>query len=331
MTIDEASKIRGAVYISARAYNAYQMWRDYDRLIIERDLAYAAKLKLNALRVFLSYDFWLEDRSRLENSLYHMLHSAWAHKIRILPVLFECNGVEPTEEARADRDPETADCVRSPSSELMENPSTWTGIEDYVNWFMQRWSHEHRVLALEVINEPRTTNEFKFARQLFLRASRHRKILPLMFGPRRFEDTRLMQDLGIDILQIHENFHRSESDLRKRLDLAQQAQEILARPVIVAEWQRLRSKGLGWDDEVMAFEDDHPAYETMAGIVQSYPMGNFFWSLMVRPAYGAAQRKHGSIDGVFHENGAVWSLADARAISGDENFSAEERKKRPAW
>ena len=318
MTIDDASKIRGAVYIPARAYNAYQMWRDYDRAIIERDLAFAAKLKLNTLRIFLSYEYFLEERGRLENSLYNMLQAAWVHKIRVLPVLFDCRGVEPTEAARADRDPNTASCLRSPSSDLVNDPGKWDGIEDMVNWFMQRWSHEHRVLALEVVNEPRTTNEFRFARQMFLRASRHRKSLPLTVGTRQLEDSRLFGDLGVDLLQIHENFHRSETDLRQRLDLAAQTQEILNRPVLLSEWQKLKG-------------DWQPAYASVAPLVQSYRIGNFFRSLMVRPAYVLDERKEKGVEGVFQENGAVWSLADARAISQDPGFSAEERRARPEW
>ena len=316
MTVDEAKKIRGAVYLPVRAFNAYQMWRDYDRSLIERDLGYAAKLKLNALRVFLSYEYWQADRGRLENSLYHLAQTAWGHKIRIMPVLFECNGDEPTESRLSDRDPTTAGCVRSPSTELVNDPTKWFAIEDYVNWFMQRWAHEHRLLALEVINEPQTVLEFKFARTMFARAGRLRRSLPLTFGSKRFEDSRLMQDLGLDLLQLHESAPRTEDGLRASLDLASETQEILARPVLLTEWQRI---GGGTT----------PAYTKAAEIVQSYPLGNFFWSLMLRPGYVAEQRKQ--LSGVFHENGAVWSLADARAIAGDSGFTAEERASSPEW
>jgi len=269
--------------------------------------------------VFLSYDYWLSDRGRLENSLYHLAHSASALKIRILPVLFDCCGAEPTEESLNDRDPKTAAWLRSPGSELINDRSNWFAIEDYVNWFMQRWAHEHRMMALEVINEPATTAEFKFARQMFARAARLRKSLPLTFGARRFEDSRLLQDLGLDLLSLHENFHSFESSLRPALDRAAQTQEILSRPVLLTEWQRLRPNG---DD------DWQPAYATMAGIIREYPLGQFFWSLMLRPSH---QGKPNALSGVFHESGAVWSLADARAIRGDGDFSSEEKPKRPDW
>jgi len=296
MTIEEAAKVRGALYLPARAFNAYQMWKDYDRAAIERDLSFAAKLKLNALRVFLNYDYWLEDRSRLENNVYHLCQSASAHKIRIMPVLFDCRGSEPTEEARDDRDPKRAGDMRSPRSELVNDQSKWFSIEEYVNWFFQRWAYEHRMLAVEVINEPATVMEFKFGRTMFARAARHRKLLPLTFGARELEDSRLMQDLGLDILQIHLEASSSEVELRDSLERAQQTQQILARPVIVIT----------------------PV------VLQSCALGGFISSLMIRPG-------DDGVIGVFHENGAVWNLADARAISGDEDFSAEERKTKPSW
>ena len=108
-------------------------------------------------------------------------------------------------------------------------------------------------------------------------------------------------------------------------DCAALMDRVTAKPVLLTEWQRLRPHALGWAEEKLAGDEWQPAYRTMAPIVQSYPLGNFFWSLMLRRAYLPPQRKNGTINGVFHEDGAVWSLADARAISGDERFSAEER------
>jgi hypothetical protein len=55
----------GAVYVPARANNAFQMWRDYDSGIIRCDARYARSLRLNAFRLWLSYEFWLQDREAL--------------------------------------------------------------------------------------------------------------------------------------------------------------------------------------------------------------------------------------------------------------------------
>lgn len=48
------------MYLPARAYNAYQHWRDDDPEATVRDLGFAATLGLDAMRVFLSYECWQE-------------------------------------------------------------------------------------------------------------------------------------------------------------------------------------------------------------------------------------------------------------------------------
>jgi hypothetical protein len=213
MTIDEASKIRGANYLSAGAAGAREMWQAYDRNLIERDLERAAKLKLNTLRVMLSYEYWLVEKGRLENSIYHLAQTAWSqHKIRILPVLFDCT---------------------TETLQQFEDPAKWFAIEDFVNWFMQRWAHEHRLVALEVVNEPQGVTQFKFARAMLARTARMRKSLPLTFGARKLEDSRLMQDLGLDLLQVHIDGAYDEVAVRNILDDAAATQEILGRPVLV--------------------------------------------------------------------------------------------------
>ena len=53
--MDRYKQIKGAVYFPARAYNAYQTWKDFDKKEIERDFGYAKDVGLNALRIFTSY------------------------------------------------------------------------------------------------------------------------------------------------------------------------------------------------------------------------------------------------------------------------------------
>ena len=45
--------MRGANYVPSYARNDVQTWMDYDPAVIDRELGYAAKLKLNVVRVFL--------------------------------------------------------------------------------------------------------------------------------------------------------------------------------------------------------------------------------------------------------------------------------------
>ena len=60
------SDIRGAMYFPASAYNAFQTWNDYDHDIAARDMGYAQSLNLNAVRFFVSYEYWLKEPGKQE-------------------------------------------------------------------------------------------------------------------------------------------------------------------------------------------------------------------------------------------------------------------------
>ncbi len=79
----------GAIYIPAKAFSPYQQWRDYDPSESGRDLGYAAGIGLNALRVWLSYEWWCEQPERLAADFEHFLEAAAARGIRIMPSLFD--------------------------------------------------------------------------------------------------------------------------------------------------------------------------------------------------------------------------------------------------
>jgi len=47
---------------------------------------------------------------------------------------------------------------------------------------------------------------------------------------------------------------------------------------------------------------------------------------MIKPAYLPPQRAQGTINGLFWTDGSVWSLSDARAISGDSLLKIPENE-----
>ncbi len=119
MTMNEKYQSpRGAIYIPSRAFNGYQQWRDYDSAEAERDIGYAASIRLDALRVWLSYEFWLQRPDTLAERFEDLLAHASAQGIRIMPSLFESCGVKNTQENLENTDPRTAVCVVSPAWEI---------------------------------------------------------------------------------------------------------------------------------------------------------------------------------------------------------------------
>jgi hypothetical protein len=329
----EPLDVRGAIYVPARAYNFYQQWAKYDREVIERDLGYASRVNLNAIRTWGSYEFWREDAETHREEMEHFLSTADENGQRVLLSLFDFAGKEPTEERLHDTDPRTATGVREPSSEVMRNESRWDGPREYVRWFMDNWKDDDRLLAIEVMNEPGWRSYVtEFARGMFRTMSDARGDVRLTVGSTSMANNAAYLDWGVDALQFHYNFAESkdvyEDMLRSNGDVAAD----LDVPVWLSEWQRVRhSAGFAAEPP-----DDQKSsnYSSLAPLIHEAGFGSFFWSLMVKPAFVPAQRKHGVLNGLFHEDGAVWSLDDARSIeamSGEASFDGEERQQWPEW
>ena len=323
--------VRGAIYIPARAWNAYQMWEHYDPKIIGRDIGYARSLRLNALRVWLSYEFWRADQTALRQRFAHFLQSCHAAGIKVMPVLFEGDGVEPTAVNINNTHSLTASDLLSPATHIVMNRALWHGPLKYLDWFMDHFRNDQRLLAIEVQNEPWGAARHRFAEAMMRHAAKHRGAVPLSIGGANIQQSMAFIGAGADILQTHPDFPASAAAVNNTLHRIISMQRSFKKPIWLTEWQRIRTGESGWGHKQLTGTEWEPDYASMALLIRSRPVGNFFWSLMLKPAWLLAQRRKGTLNGVFHENGAVWSLADARAISGDVHFQATERKTWPHW
>ncbi|MDS0293837.1 glycoside hydrolase [Halogeometricum luteum] len=330
----EPIDVRGAMYLPARALTFYQMWADYDEAVIERDLGYAADVNLNAVRTWPSYEFWKREPAAHERRIDHFLRAASERGISVLFSLFEGNGVWPTEENLTDDNPFTGVGVRSPGNALLADRSRWGEAERFVEWFAERYGDDDRLLAVEAMNEPHWDSRTKpFARSMFETLARNRGSVPLTVGSTSMVNNATYLDWGVDALQFHYNFPRSEERYRRFLDRMRGLADEFDGPTWLGEWQRVRSPPFG----PCPPNDDHtyPNYASLAPAIRDSGFGNFFWSLMVKPAYLPPMRGNGVLNGLFHEDGAVWSLEDARAIkamSGDPSVDGlEERSEWPEW
>lgn len=334
-TPDAPVDVRGAIYMPTRAYNHYQMWRGYDPNVVERDLGYATRVNLNAVRVWLSYEWWKEDSEALAASVDHFLSAAAANGIRVLISLFDSVGsVEPWDEVLARNDPATGVPAAGPLDRVIKDPDRWTKPLKYVRWFMDRYRDDDRLLAIEVMNEPGWSDAEKaFARGMFRKMAKERGAIQLTVGATSLIHSVDYLEWGADVLQFHYNYPRSEEAFRRIAEDAVSHAERLDLPVWLTEWQRIRTSGGGFSGNIKGGEW-RPKYRTMIPTIRELGVGNFFWSLMVKPAFTLDQREMGTVNGLFHEDGAVWSLEDARAIksmSGNPDFEGRERPERPNW
>jgi len=325
--------VRGAIYLPARAYNIYQMWANYDRSVVERDLTYAARLNLTAIRAWVSFEFWTENPKALGRELDHFLSTADSLGMRVLFGLFEGIGSEPTQKRLRNTNPLTATAVHSPSSGILRHPTRWTETRRYVKWFMDRYRDDHRLLAIEVMNEPGWSKlNTKFSHAMFATMASERGSVPLTVGSTSMVNNAQYLDWGADVLQFHYNFPIDRNTFRDALRQVKVLDERLPQPVWLTEWQRVRG-GKGFHTAPPK-DQRTPDYASMAPVIQEAGFGNFFWSLMLKPGYVGSQRKHGILSGIFHEDGAVWSRDDARAIkamSGNASFDGTQRQSWPEW
>jgi len=323
---------RGAIYLPARAYNAYQQWKDYNSQEVERDMGYAQSIKLNSLRIWLSFHHWLEDPNQHEEYVDHFLQTTSDRGIRIMPVLFECCGVEPTPETLTDKNFATAVCIKSPGSAYTNDRTNWEQPKAYVNWFLNRYGDDERILTIDAINEPVTVEELAFSREICqqVKAGSSRPLTLGSIGGVRA--TVHYRDWDLDIYQYHYNFPLSTTIFESSLKEAKShATERGGRPMWVTEWQRVRSSGSGWGKDTLTEAELGPDLASLAPLIHQYNIGSYFWSLMLKPAYLPPQRAKGTFNGLFHEDGAVWSLADARAVANDDTLEFEERQELPDW
>lgn len=330
VNLESAASIRGAIYIPAEAYNAPQLWKNFSLAETRRDFGYAREIHLNALRVWASYEYWQMEPERFQTSLDQMLDAARANGIRILLSLFEEDGVAPTPENMWATNPATAFDIKSPGSKITKDPQRWEQPRAFVKWFMEHYRNDRRLLAIEVMNEPEVDRgAVPFAKSMFKTAKTMQGTVPLTVGNTSIETAREFLPLGLDVIEYHDNFPRTliqfESAITNALAFSRQHHV----PVWLTEWQRLRPGGNGWGKARISESETMPDYASLAPMVHKYPIGNFFWSLMVKYAYLPPQRRQGTVNGLFWPDGAVWSLADARAIAEDPSLKLTETKTLP--
>lgn len=321
----------GANYVPSRRMTSYQVWWKFDPEQIDREIGYAKKLRLNALRMWLSYEYWLENPKEVEANFDKLLDIANKHGIRIVISLFSnCGGIPPIPDRLRDESPVTGVETISPAWSLIKDPQRWEEAYAFVDWFMARYKDDSRLLAIELINEPEA-KAIPFAQGLLERASKVRGSVPLTIGCINFKDNAHFVDKGVDIMQSHPNFvsgtAHAEDVCRRAANLVQEN----GKPYWASEWQRIRQSALGWGGKLPVEEERLPGYASYCEILKKNNIQGFFWSLMVRPSFLKVSPNLRWFNGVFQEDGTVWSLEDARAISGDPNLDLTERKEIPEW
>ena len=259
--------LRGANYVPSYARNDVQTWMDYDPAVVDRELGYAAKLKLNCVRVFLQVAVYERDPKRFLDNFESFLSLCEKHHLQMMPVIFDsCFGEFPDLEKYRDKD-----WMACPGQNRL-GPEHWPALQKYVADIVGNHRADQRIVMWDVMNEPYVTSFnseadrrsiHTFLGQALEMTRRQQPRQPLTIGweswslavePKQYADK-------VDVIA----FHNYTPELRDAVRSAQAGGRNLGKPVVI--------------NEVVG--RPHQSFQLAMPILREEKIGWCFWELML--------------------------------------------------
>jgi len=179
-TLDQAaewterlSHVRGCNYLPRTCVNPTQMWQDPAAHPIDQELAWAAEIGLNSLRVFMSYAVYVEDPGAYVYRMERFLEACANHQLSVLFVLFDdCWGPEPLTGPQPAPIPgvHNSRWTACPGQTLKAEQH-WPELAHYVRDLVYYFSRDQRIIGWDLFNEaqpasrPLVEAAFRWARE----------------------------------------------------------------------------------------------------------------------------------------------------------------------
>ena len=149
----------GCNFTPSNAINQLEMWQasTFDLPTIDRELALAASVGMNSVRVYLHDLLWLEDAPGFLDRIDAFLGVADRHGIRTMLVLFDsCWHPEPAlgPQPEPREGVHNSGWVQSPGMPTLMNADEHDRLEAYVRGVVARFGQDPRVIAWDIWNEP---------------------------------------------------------------------------------------------------------------------------------------------------------------------------------
>ncbi len=151
----------GCNFVPSTAINQLDMWNDFDRATIERELDLAESIGFNTVRVFLHDICWRENKEQFFDRVDEFLSICTKHKIRPLIVIFD--GVwdpdpRPTLIHQLRPGVHNSGWVQSPGRVILANDEKQEQLKPYVIDVLKRFGTDERILGWDLFNEPDNPN-----------------------------------------------------------------------------------------------------------------------------------------------------------------------------
>ncbi|WP_018627464.1 cellulase family glycosylhydrolase [Niabella aurantiaca] len=149
----------GANFLPSTAINQLEMWQaaTFDTATIDKELALAASIGMNVMRVYLHDLVFKNDEQGFYDRINKFLEIADRHKIKILFTIFD-SCWDPFPKAGKQRDPKpfvhNSGWVQSPGQAVLKDSTQYPELERYVKSVVGKFAGDPRIIAWDVWNEP---------------------------------------------------------------------------------------------------------------------------------------------------------------------------------
>jgi hypothetical protein len=230
----------GANFLPSTAINQLEMWQaeTFDPVTIDRELAWAAAIGMNVMRVYLHDLAWKADSAGFKKRMNEFLIIAAKHKIKILFTIFDdCWNPDAAIGKQPDPKPgiHNSGWVRSPNKVTHNDEAQWGYLENYVKDILTTFKNDKRIVLWDLYNEPGNSGyelgSLPLLKKVFEWAWAVRPSQPLSVG--LWYNNKTLNEFQLansDVITFH-NYGNAEGLEKQIIELKQSE-----RPVICTEY-----------------------------------------------------------------------------------------------
>lgn len=146
--LKDYSFVRGFNYTQSDAWTDVNFWEEYNHDIVDRDLGYAERLRLNSARIFLTYSSYRKNPGQFLANVKDFVRTAWKHGISTNPIIYHGMRFLP-EDFLPPKEGE-----EHPIPRTLLDKSCWTLGEQYFDDLSEAIGKEPGLLFWDISNEP---------------------------------------------------------------------------------------------------------------------------------------------------------------------------------